>query len=100
MPRSIEAAALRVGREAVANAVKHAEASRIDIDVEFDAALLVLRIRDDGRGFTEELREAAIRSGHFGVRGMQDRARQAGGTCEVVPEAEGGTVVTLQLPLG
>jgi two-component sensor histidine kinase len=100
LPRSIEAAALRVGREAVANAVKHAEASRIDIDVEFDAALLVLRIRDDGRGFTEELREAAIRSGHFGVRGMQDRARQAGGTCEVAPEAEGGTVVTLQLPLG
>ena len=100
LPRRIEAAALRVGREAVANAVKHAEASRIDIDVEFDAALLVLRIRDDGRGFTEELREAAIRSGHFGVRGMQDRARQAGGTCEVAPEAEGGTVVTLQLPLG
>jgi len=99
LPRSIEAAALRVGREAVANAVKHAEANRIDIDVEFDAALLVLRIRDDGRGFAEELREAAIRSGHFGISGMQDRARQAGGTCEVGPGGQGGTVVTLRLPL-
>jgi len=100
LPRSIEAAALRVGREAVANAVKHAEASRIEIDVEFGAALLALQIRDDGRGFTQDQLETAIRSGHLGITSMQDRARQAGGTCEVGPGVQGGTVVGLRLPLG
>jgi PAS domain S-box-containing protein len=100
LPRRIEAAALRVGREALANAVKHAEASRIEIDVQFGAALLALQIRDDGRGFTQNQLETAIRSGHFGITSMQDRAGQVGGTCEVGPGAQGGTLVTLRLPLG
>jgi signal transduction histidine kinase len=100
LPRRIEAAALRVGREALANAVKHADASRIEIDLQFGAALLALQIRDDGRGFTQDQLETAIRNGHFGITSMQDRARQAGGTCEVGPGVQGGTVVTLRLPLG
>ena len=100
LPRRIETAALRVGREALANAVKHADASRIEIDVQFGAALLALQIRDDGRGFTQDQLETAIQNGHFGITSMQDRARQAGGTCEVAPGVKGGTVVTLRLPLG
>ena len=100
LPRHIEAAALRVGREALANAAKHAEASRIDIDLQFDAALLALQIRDDGRGFSQDQLETAIGNGHFGITSMQERARQAGGTCEVGPGVTGGTVVTLRLPLG
>jgi signal transduction histidine kinase len=100
LPRRIEAAALRVGREALANAVKHAEASRIEIDVQFGAALLALQIRDDGRGFTQDQLETAIQNGHFGITSIQDRARQTGGTCEVGPGVQGGTVVTLRLPLG
>ncbi|MFL5403418.1 MAG: two-component regulator propeller domain-containing protein [Gemmatimonadales bacterium] len=100
LARRIEAAALRVGREALANAVKHADASRIEIDVQFGAALLELQIRDDGRGFTQDQLETAIRNGHLGITSMQDRARQVGGTCEVGPGVKGGAVVTLRLPLG
>jgi len=58
-----------------------AGASRIDIDLQFGAALLALQIRDDGRGFTQGELETAILSGDFGIRSIQDRAPQAAGTC-------------------
>jgi PAS domain S-box-containing protein len=99
LPRALEVVVLRIGREAVANAVKHAEARRIEIALEFGSSTLQLDVRDDGRGVTPEQREQAIRDGHFGITGMQDRARRAGGTCDVLPRNEGGTVVTLRLPL-
>ena len=99
LSRALETTAFRIGREAVANAVKHAEARRIDIEVEFAAAVLILRVRDDGRGFTEAEGEAARQTGHFGLTGMRERARRAGGSCEVHPRPEGGTVVVLELPL-
>jgi signal transduction histidine kinase len=99
LPRAVETTAFRIGREAVANAVKHADARHIDIEVEFAAAELILRLRDDGRGFTDTEGEAARRSGHFGLTGMRERARRAGGSCEVRPGPNGGTVVDLRMPL-
>lgn len=99
LPRALETTAFRIGREAVANAVKHAEARRLDIEVEFAPAALILRVRDDGRGFTADQRDRATREGHFGISGMIERARRAGGSCELRPGPNGGTVVDLQLPL-
>jgi len=99
LPRGVEVAALRIGREAFANVVKHAAARAIEVDVDFGPGSLGLAIRDDGRGFTEADREGAVQSGHFGLVGMQERAQRAGGSFTVTAHPEGGTVVTLQLPL-
>jgi signal transduction histidine kinase len=100
LPRTVEVTALRIGREAIANAVRHAEARRIEVIVAFDAAALRLEIRDDGHGFTPEQGELARRQGHLGLTGMRDRAARAGGTCEVRSGEEGGTVIAVELPLG
>ncbi len=100
LPRTVEAAALRIGREAIANAVRHAEPSRIEIVVVFDGAALRLEVRDDGRGFSLDQGEVARRHGHLGLTGMRDRAARVGGTCEVRPGPERGTVVAVELPLG
>jgi signal transduction histidine kinase len=100
LPRTVEIAAIRIGREAIANAVNHAEARRIELVVGFEAAALRLEVRDDGRGFTPEQGERARRDGHLGLSGMRERAARAGGSCEVRPGPEGGTEVAVVLPLG
>lgn len=100
LPPALEVAALRIGREAIANAIRHAEPRRIEVVVGFEPDTLRLEVRDDGRGFTPEQAERARREGHLGLTGMRDRAARAEGTCEIYPGSEGGTVVAVALPLG
>ncbi len=100
LPRTVEIAVIRIGREAITNVLKHAEARRIDVEVAFDPEVLSLVVRDDGRGFTPEQGEDARRKGHLGLSGMRERARRAGGTCEVKPGPQRGTVVVVTLPIG
>jgi len=99
LPRDVEVAAFRIGREAVANAVRHADARVIEIALDYGPSALTLEVRDNGCGLTDAQRAAATKSGHFGITGMEERARRAGGSCEVRPRLGGGTVVALQLPL-
>ncbi len=100
LPRGVEVAALRIGREAIANAVRHAAAARIDVVVDFEAAGLHLEVRDDGCGFSVAEGERARHQGHFGLSGMQARAARAGGSCTVGAGPAGGTVVAVSLPVG
>ena len=99
LPRDVEVAAFRIGREAVANAVRHADARVIEIALDYGPSALTLEVRDNGCGLTDAQRAVASKSGHFGITGMEERARRAGGSCEVRPRLGGGTVVALQLPL-
>jgi len=99
LPRALETAAILIGREAIANAVRHAKPRRIEVDVGFEATMLRLEVRDDGSGFTPEQSERAHRLGHLGLTGMQDRAARAGGSCAVRPGSSGGTVVAVVLPI-
>ena len=73
MSPRIEEELLRIGQEAVANAVRHAAANRIDVQLIYEAARVSLRVEDDGRGF-EPAPGANGPEGHFGIRGMQERA--------------------------
>lgn len=99
LPRLVEDAALRIGREAIANAVKHAQPRRIEIRVEFGTSNLRLEVGDDGRGFTPDQGEEARRTGHFGLSGIRDRAAQSGGRCDILSRPGGGTMVAVDLPL-
>ncbi len=69
-----------IGREALANAFHHANAQRIEVDIEFRSTELRLRVRDDGRGLEREVLDAGGRSGHFGLGGMRERAERFGRT--------------------
>jgi signal transduction histidine kinase len=95
---ALEDAAFRIGREAVANAVRHADARRIEIRLDFDETRLHLEVRDDGCGFTPEKADEARRLGHFGLSGMLDRAAGAGGDCQLLARPGEGTTLILDLP--
>ena len=99
LPRSLEDAAFRIGREAIVNALRHAEADRIEIHIDYRPRTFSLEVRDDGRGFTPADAEAARARGHLGITGIRERAAQLGGRCDFQPRPGGGTIVTLELPL-
>jgi len=84
----------RIAREALANVARHAPTNTVVLSVEVAAAGLRLRVSDHGRP------PAAIATGagHFGIVGMQERARALGGELEAGPTQDGWAVVA-QLPL-
>jgi signal transduction histidine kinase len=89
---------LQIAREAVRNALQHAHAKRVQIDVNWGAQRFVLRVRDDGIGLAPEFAEHG-RNGHWGLHGMRERTREVGGSLEIRSEGE-GTQVELGIPAG
>jgi len=85
----------RIVQESLTNALRHAGASAIAIEVQADAGALLLRVRDNGRGLPPDWQ----RPGHFGVRGMRERAAALGGSLELQAPADGGVAVQARLPL-
>ena len=93
----IEEELLRIGQEAVANAVRHAAASRIDVQLIYESSRVSLRVEDDGRGFSPG---ANGLEGHYGLRGMQERASEIDAALELESAPGEGTRVSVQAPLG
>jgi signal transduction histidine kinase len=88
----------RIAAEALRNAFQHAEANRIEVELRYDAIHFRLRIRDDGGGFEPRLLEGEGYAGHWGVRGMRERAGLIGGKLEIWSNIGSGTEVELSLP--
>ena len=99
LPRALGDAAFRIGREAIVNVVRHAEASRIEIHVDYRDSTLGVEVRDDGRGLSATDAEQASTRGHFGLGAMRERALHLGGRCIVRSRPGGGTIVALELPM-
>ncbi len=96
LPPDIETNLLRIGQEAINNAVKHAHANRIDVALNFDTRNVRLSIRDDGRGFDPD---EQIADDHFGLIGMRERAAQVGGVLSIKSAKERGTEIVVEAPL-
>jgi ligand-binding sensor domain-containing protein/signal transduction histidine kinase len=92
----IEEELLRIGQEAVANAVRHASATRIDVQLIYEAERVSLRVEDDGRGFTPGTDEP---EGHYGIRGMQERAGEIDAALSLESTVGEGTRVSVEAPL-
>ena len=88
----------RVACEAVRNAFKHAEAQRIDVELRYEKRQFRLRVRDDGKGIDQAVLNGSGRERHFGLPGMQERARVAGGKLAVFSRPGAGTEVELTIP--
>jgi PAS domain S-box-containing protein len=84
----------RVGREAVVNAVKHANASHIAISLVEDDSGLSFTVNDDGVG----METISSPSGHRGISDMRASVEYLGGTIEVTSEVGRGTTVTAWIP--
>jgi signal transduction histidine kinase len=81
-----------IGREALANVVKHAGASKAWVHVEARSGRVVVEVRDDGSGFDP----AARHPGHFGLESMRSRAAELGGVLTISSARRAGTVVRVE----
>ena len=93
----VEREVLRIGREAVVNAVRHANPKNILLRLAFDDDRFVMEVRDDGRGFSGAPADGT--SGHYGLTGMRERARAIDGELIVESHEGKGTTVRLALEL-
>ncbi len=95
LERSLATAVFRIFQEAITNVVRHAKATRIDVQLWLERGNLRLDIADDGIGVPQ----IAPRSSSLGLLGMRERARRAGGDCTIRRRDPRGTVVALSVPL-
>jgi signal transduction histidine kinase len=98
--RDLETACFRIAQEALTNIVRHAQASRVLLQLVKDGNVLLLSIKDDGMGFDlESLRKRAPRAATLGLISMQERAHAAGGTIEIDSVISKGTEIRFSLSL-
>lgn len=98
LPAAIENELLRIGQEALANALRHAQARHVDLELAFEPDRIRLTVKDDGRGFDPE-RAASEREGHFGLLGMRERAKRLGAELSLRSAPGQGTQVDVQVHL-
>lgn len=84
--------------EALINICRHAQASKVNVDIVFDPDEVAISVSDDGVGIAGDLLAAGQRPGHFGLPGMRERARRLGGGLAIRSTRGEGTVVQLTLP--
>jgi signal transduction histidine kinase len=92
LPDAVEVAAYYVASEALTNVSKHADASRVELDLHLDDASLRLSIRDDGRGGADPSRGS-------GLLGLKDRVEALGGTIDVESPHRAGTRLRVTIPV-
>jgi len=88
----------RIACEALRNAVRHAHARCIAVEIQYEESHFRLRVRDDGRGMTQERVEKGPPKGHFGLHGMRERAEGIGGHIDFWSKPDFGTVIDLEIP--
>jgi signal transduction histidine kinase/ligand-binding sensor domain-containing protein len=86
-----------IGREALRNAFTHAQARLVELQVIYSEVDFRLRCRDDGRGIDAGLVMAG-RPGHFGLKGMRERAQKIGAQFDIWSRPNAGTELELQIP--
>ncbi len=95
---SVENEVLRIAQEALANVQRHAKATHVTINLQYQDSHLHLTIADNGRGFNAS--EAAhSKNGHFGLQGMHERAAQINAQLNIASTPAQGTTITLDVPI-
>ena len=96
-----EQALVRITQEAVTNALKHADAHRFEVELQFEQKGLTVQLRDDGVGFAkspEKPRPVTATSSGLGITGMRERCRALGGQLNVVSQPGKGTAIQVIAP--
>lgn len=96
LPAEVQSVAFSVVREALTNVVKHAQASRVRVDVSDQEGVLTVEVSDNGIGLAPK---ALVKNKSFGILGLRERAQSVGGWLDV-STGERGVSVTLTVPLG
>ncbi len=96
LPAGPAAQVLRIAQEALGNALRHANAERIEVRLDNGGGRLVLSIKDDGRGFDTAARD--VRGQRLGLTSMEERAGELGGRLAIDSTPGAGTTVRLEVP--
>jgi signal transduction histidine kinase len=99
LPKPLELALYRIVQEALANVVKHAQASIARVDLEIEKGWVRCAVRDDGVGMDRSRESAPGPSHGLGLAGIRDRVSSLGGTLEVKSGDARGTEVRVHIPL-
>lgn len=98
LPPAVEISGYRIVQEALRNVANHAQASWIHVALVFEPDAIVLHIEDDGVGFVAaDHAQQLAQAGHYGLLGMQERARLHGGDLRIESEPHHGTTVIARL---
>ena len=93
----LEEELLRIAQEAVHNAIRHAQATKIRVTTEYTRKLLILTVSDNGRGF--DVSEGLRKSDHWGLKNMRERADQIRSAYDISSAAETGTTIEVRVPI-
>jgi signal transduction histidine kinase len=88
---------LMVVREALHNAIRHGQPSKVRVDIAFEKKELKVQVRDDGRGFDTAM-VSSQPNGHYGLVGIRERAKRIGGILVLHSRLGTGTDLTLSVP--
>ncbi len=89
----------RIAQEALVNAAKHARGAPVLLQCGVQDDAVVLRVRDDGRGFDPRTVLARTKGAHWGLRSMRERAELIGARLQIFSAVGKGTTVELRLPI-
>jgi signal transduction histidine kinase len=95
LPAGVPLVAYRTAQEALTNITKHANATRVGIDLSIAGGVLSLEVSDNGRGLRDE---DLAKARSFGIRGLHERASTVGGWVDLSSGAQGTTLI-LSVPL-
>jgi two-component system NarL family sensor kinase len=95
LPTRIEVGLYRIAQEALNNVIRHAEAAKVCVQLTLMPDRVELSIEDDGIGFDP----SEIPTGHFGLIGLNERAKLLGGKLEVCSDCNVGTLLEVVIPL-
>ncbi len=99
LPEDVRLVLFRVCQEALSNAAKHAEADHIEVYLGVEEGRVVLRVSDDGKGFTEAERRHFPERGSFGLSNMAARAEAVGVDLRITSAPGQGTTIDVSAPL-
>ncbi|RDE36301.1 histidine kinase [Parageobacillus thermoglucosidasius] len=95
LPPRLEVAVFRLVQEAVQNALKHAEATKIEVKTEMCSGQLLVMVKDDGKGFDTTVKKENA----FGLMGMKERVDLLEGTLTIRSKIGVGTTIFIRIPL-
>jgi signal transduction histidine kinase/streptogramin lyase len=95
-PGKAEEQLLRIGQEAILNAVRHAQATAVRVELAYSDESVTLRVLDNGRGFDPQI--VAEANGHYGLVGMKERATETGGGFKLTTGIGQGTQIEAVVP--
>jgi signal transduction histidine kinase/ligand-binding sensor domain-containing protein len=93
----VRAEAYGIGREALLNAIRHARADHVEVEIDYGGGALRVVVRDDGCGIPPGVLDSG-REGHWGLSGMRERAEKIGGRLRLSSAPGAGTEVELTVP--